>query len=246
MLIPVSYADAAGTATATFAFSSRSIEVKQADSANLCAADSTRGETLSYQEAFGTQRKWKAIFQRKLARANQCFTYKFGEKSLGQYQFRLELESQGRKVALTGIKRLEVFGPVSLLQFQNSVGFGCGNNNPVSSGGHLYQTFCDYGNPAQSQSGARSSCRSMTVSFIATDDKSGVNPDAGTATVQIQQSTLNPQNFTFADNTLTAENIQLDGSQFQLNFSDSNASSYEGLYLVSSGTADCYTLTGAV
>jgi hypothetical protein len=84
----------------------------------------------------------------------------------------------------------------------------------------------------------------MSLSLIATDDTNGSQPNAGTASVQFQQSTLNAQNFTFADNTLTAINIKLDGSQIQMNYSDTNSNAR--LYMVSTGTADCYTLTGAI
>lgn len=247
--IPVGGAGAA-TGNAHFTFSNRMVEVNQRVDAQLCASNGAKGDVVSYQEAFGTHRRWKAIFQRRMSTSNQCFQYGFAEKSLGQYQFRLELLSRGKKIALTGLKRLDVFGPIPLLQLQNSVGFGCGGgSNAVSSGGHLYQSFCNYqsSNSFSSgsyRSGSRSSCRSMTLSLIATDDTSGVSPNAGTATLQIQQSTLNPQNFTFADDTLTAEKIQLDGSQFQLDFSDTNTNA--NLYVVSTGTADCYTLTGAI
>ncbi len=249
VLVPMGSASASA-ASANFGFSNRMVEVNQSLTANLCASSAAKGDVLSYQEAFGTHRRWKAIFQRKLTAANQCVQYGFAERSLGQYQFRLELVARGKKLALTGLKRLDVFGPISILQFQNSVGFGCGGgSNAVSSGGHLYQSFCNYSssgsfNSGSYRSGSRSSCRSMTLSLIATDDPSGVSPTPGTATLQIQQSTLNPQNFTFADDTLTAENIQLDGSQFQLNFSDTNTNA--NLYVVSTGTADCYTVTGAL
>jgi len=241
-LIPAVNASAS-VPLASFTFSSRSLEISQSVTANLCASRGSRGDVLSYQEAFGTHRRWSAIYQKKLTRSTQCFSYTYAEKSQGQYQFRLELVSNGRKLSLSGLKRLDVFGPISILQFRNSVGFNCDGSSPVSSGGHLYQTFCSFQAGNSYRSGARSSCRSMTLSLIATDDTSGANPGGGTATLQIQQSTLNAQNLVFADDTLTAETIQLDGSQFQLNFSDTNGNAY--LYLVSTGTADCYTVTGA-
>ena len=241
-LFPITSASAANP-VARMNFSTSSIEVGQTTSANLCETGGVKGEILSYQEAFGTHSRWVAIFHSKLTKRSQCFTYTYSEKVQGLYQFRLEILSKGRKVSLTGLKRLYVFAPISVLELNKTVGMGCTDNGtPLSSGGHLYQTFCSY-QYSTTRSGSINSCRSMTLSFIATDDSTGTNTQPGSVTLQILQSTLNAQNFNFPDDALTAENIQLDGSQFQLNFSDTNSNAV--LYVVSTGSADCYTVTGA-
>jgi len=135
-----------------------------------------------------------------------------------------------------------------MLELNNTVGLGCqgnkGDGTSMASGGHLYQFYCQItswaGNTWTNYD--ETSCRSMTVGLVASTDPTGENSSPGSATLEVEQSTLNAQTFTFPDNELTTETIQLDGSQLQFEYTDTNK--WSVLYFINQGTADCDTPTG--
>ena len=136
----------------SISFSASKVEVHQGTTITLCDHQTKNKTVLALDEAFGTKSVWRTIYDASVTPRLNCVVHAIKEASLGKYSFRLQLLRGGQVVLRTSPLSLEVFGSISILELQNSVGLGCetgigGIDNPasLSIGGRLYTDFCGLG-----------------------------------------------------------------------------------------------------
>jgi len=203
--------------------------------------------------AEGTTQAWHIINQRLDIAASGCVAWNIVAGTLGATSYRVVLIGSGVTNAVSGDVTLTVFGPISTATFFQSE-LGC-NSGTVSNGSFVYPEYCaefasaDASSPSVSAFNKPTTCRSLTLSLMGTDQSSGDTSDTNVDTFEVIQASLAPQTFAFPANQVTSVTIQLDGSAASLQTWDSAPNNYnyaEYIYELQSpsSTADCSTLSG--
>ena len=92
----------------------------------------------------------------------------------------------------------------------------------MAANGHVYATLGYLGAGDNSFSASRNTCKWMTLRLLSTDSNAGDPHSGGTSTLQVNQYSLDPRSVTFPDNVLTTWRVPLDGSIFQLVYTNTN------------------------
>ncbi len=230
----------------SLSFSNAAPEQHVKISAKVCTARADRGWKALVEEQEGTAKAWRAIGRGVLARATGCITIPVNSGTMGSYKTRALVESGTKVEATTPDKPLKVYRHVGASVLVHNVfeGANCGENESgtVTTSGHTLPFVFSLCSGDNLQAAGLTSCRSMTFQVVSTDSASGDPSSPGTSTLQLTQARLNEQNNTFNDNHITSWVLRLDGSQWELTYTNTNESA---LYFLTSGTwADCTTPTG--
>jgi hypothetical protein len=191
-----------------------------------------------------------------VARANYGIRYSTGchvwflpTSQIGPHQYRGYIHRGTSVLAASRILTEVTYGPISGTQYlvhvalDRNVGL-----SEVSNGVELFNYFAVWpGSPSTPFAltiPERSTCRSLTLLFLSTDDVYGDVDSKGKSTVILQQGSFSPQSFTFHDNALASKRFVLDGAPGKFTFTNTNSSN---LYLlVPNSSADCWTANANV
>ena len=238
----------------TVTFSNSAPEQSTPISATVCWSQARRGEVIELDAAAGLHQVWRAIDRYTARTASGCKPWSLNSGGIGSHPFRADVRLRNRVIVNGPSARLQTFGPINAATFFSSE-FGCSNGGTVSTGTHTYGYFCSMSVGTSSASSPNAwtfqhstTCRSITLAMVATDDSGGDTSSSGTETVNLIQSSLDPQVVSFGDNQVQTSTFQLDGSTGQIEgwgLSDSNSNNFNAIFFIANGsTADCSSLSG--
>jgi hypothetical protein len=214
-----------------------------------CWVNAQRGDTIELDEQSSSTLTWKAVTHKTIGIAKGCTVWARTSGAIGNYPYRVEVR-HGRSILKVSPATLErTFGAVSAASFFVAE-FGCQGSGTVSTGAKSYSYFCSLNAGPQSQSDLvtfprASTCRSLTLSMVATGNAAGNPADHATMVVEIQQDNA-VQSAIFADNELENFTYHLDSHTAALNIWDNQANSDgDAVYFLTTGsTAICSSRTG--
>jgi len=201
----------------------------------------------------GTLHVWKVTNQRIGIPTSGCVSWNILAGPIGLNSYRIILTGHGVTTSISNVINLTTFGPISVATLINSEfgSYNCNGNGTVSNGTNIYPTFCRlYGGSATSPNvttfSQPTTCRSMTLSVMGTNNSSGNAADTNVDTFEVIQSSLNPQTFTFPANQVQTFTVNLDGSKGAIQTWSGTYDTFERFYLLSSAgsMADCSSLSG--
>jgi hypothetical protein len=211
----------------------------------VCVAHAARGWIVRLQEAQGWGHVWRTVEDFGSPLATGCVEVGMSSGAMGLKPFRAQLLDGRALRRQTPVKNLEVFGviPGSAFFAQPDSPYLNTYWKAVSANNHVYATLGYLASGASSFSGATNTCKWVTLTLVSTDSDAGDPHSGGTSTFEIKQYSLDERSVTFPDNRLQRWRVGLDGSIFQLAYSNSNR--YSSAYVLSNGTtADCFSPTG--
>lgn len=211
----------------------------------VCVAHAARGWRVRLQEAQGWDHVWRTVVHYRSPLATNCVEVGMSSGGIGLKPFRAQL-LEGRSLRRqTPVKNLRVYGVIPGSVFFSQVHSPYLNTyfKAVSANGHVYGTLGYIASGGSAFSGGPTTCRWLTLNLVSTDNDAGDAHSGGVSTMGIKQYTLDEQSVTFPDNQLQTWRVNLDGSIFQLQYSNTNP--YSSGYVLTVGTdADCYSPTG--
>jgi len=240
-----SSAVAPGSPSLTFFFTQPGPQQHTRIGVKVCVANAARGWLVRLQEAQGWGHVWRTVEDFRSPLATSCVEVGISSGAIGLKPFRAQLLDGRILRRQTPVKDLRVFGviPGSVFFAQPHSPYLNTYWKAVSANGHVYATLGYMPSGDSSFSGGSNTCKWLTFNLPSTDDASGDPHSGGTSTLGIKQYSLDQQYVSFADNQLQTWRARLDGSIFQLVYS--NANPYSSVYVLTQGTsADCYSATG--
>jgi hypothetical protein len=211
----------------------------------VCVGHAARGWLVRLQEAEGRGHVWRTVLQYRSPLANDCVWTEMSSGSRGLKPFRAQLVARSMIKQQTPVKDLRVYGLVAGTVFFNQPHSPYLNTywKAVAANGHVYGSLGRIDAGDSSFSSGQNTCKWLVVKLLSTDNHAGDPKSYGVSTFGIDQYSLDPQSVTFPDNQLTTWGMRLDGSIFELLYS--NTDKYSSGYVLTVGTkADCYTATG--
>lgn len=217
--------------------------------ATACWTNAQRGEVVELDVQSTSTLLWKAVAHATIHVAKGCDAWARTSGALGKYPYRVDVRRGSSVVAMSSVTLERTFGTISGASFFKGE-FGCQGGGTVSTGSQTYNYFCSLSAGPKSQSDyitfpLATTCRSLTLSMVATGNAKGNPADASTVVVEIQQDN-NTQPAIFADNVLESFTYHLDAHAAALNIWDSpgNSDGDAAYFLTSGSTAICSSSTG--
>ncbi len=203
-------------------------------------------------EAVGTGGlTWSVASRFALRRRAGCQAVHLRAGVLGRYSLRALVVASGRTMAVSAPRSLLAYGTVSADAFWYAE-FGCGESTlTVSNGQHSFSAFCQLSagrgaaHPSSAQFRTPTTCRSMTLTYLGTDNPPGDIGDTSVDTLSVLQSRTPVQTSTFNANVVTTSTFALDGSPATISTWNNRGDFSESIYVLSTGSsAQCWTPTG--
>jgi hypothetical protein len=217
--------------------------------ATACWTNARRGEVVELDVQSSATLSWKAVAHATIHAANGCETWARTSGALGKYPYRTDVRRGRSIVGMSSVSLERTFGTISAASFFKGE-FGCQGGGTVSTGSQTYDYFCSLSAGPKSQSDyvtfpLATTCRSLTLSMVATGNAKGNPADTSTVVVEIQQDN-NTQPAIFTDNELETFTYHLDGHAAALNIWDSpgNSDGDAAYFLTSGSSAICSSSTG--
>ena len=194
---------------------------------------------------------WALAARFALGRGAGCHAVHLRAGVLGRYGLRALVVAGGRTLAISAPRSLLAYGTVSADAFLYAE-FGCGDATmTVSNGQHSFSAFCQLSaargaaHPSSAQFASPTTCRSMTLTYLGTDNPPGDIGDTSVDTLAVLQSRTPVQTSTFNANVVTTTTFALDGSPVTINAWNNRGDFSESVYILSTGSsAQCWTPTG--
>ena len=194
---------------------------------------------------------WSVRARRALGHPAGCTTMAVVTGSLGAYDLRFAVLARGHLAALSPLRVLHVYGTINAAALLYAE-FGCGGSTmTVSDGVHSFSADCRLSagrgasQPSVAQFRHPTTCRSMTLSLLGTDNPPGDLGDQSVDTLSVLQSNLPVASSTFDANRVTTVTIALDGSAATIDTSNNQGDFSESIYVLATGsTAQCWTPMG--
>jgi hypothetical protein len=154
--------------------------------------------------------------------------------AMGQYSFRVVIESDGTEVSASDTVAVDAYGNVPLVPFNNGGG-------TVQVGNRLFsytdqQGAGGYPRYEQNQAWTSSTCRSITMVF---GGDTNVQQFGETVYLEFVQTSSDPVYASVPSGALKSVTVPLDGGPLYI-----NTSSTEGNNVVFAATGSCYTPSG--
>jgi hypothetical protein len=215
----------------------------------VCWVNAPRGDSVELDEQSSSSLLWKAVSHATVSSAKGCVVWARTSGAIGQYPYRAEVRHAKSVVGTSSVTLERTFGTISGASF--FVGeFGCQGGGSVSTGTQTYNYFCSLSAGPKAQSDFISfpratTCRSLTLSMVATGDASGNPADHSTMVVEIQQDNT-VQSAIFTDNELENFTYHLSSHAAALNIWDSpgNSDGDSTYFLTNGSSAVCSSRTG--
>lgn len=233
--------------------SSHTPERSQKFIGSACWSGAKMGEIIQLEVGVGTKLRWRPIQRSRVTTVSGCVSWKLSGGSFGPHQYVEQVLEAGRVIAKSRVAHIVTYGQISVNTFFQSV-LGCTNTGTVSTVTNVYPYICSFrtgGYSASSQNvhnfQSKSTCRSLTVTVVGTDNSNGDPNSQGTETLQLIQSATNPQTVSFSDNQLVTETFTLDGSQGNFQDWSTGAQPFYAqntIFFLAKGTADCSSISG--
>ncbi|MGC8499467.1 MAG: hypothetical protein ACP5OV_08260 [Acidimicrobiales bacterium] len=194
---------------------------------------------------------WAVTSRFALREASGCEGLHLRAGVLGRWGLRAVVVARGRTVAVSGARSLLDYGTVSADAFWYAE-FGCGDSTlTVSNGQHSFSAFCQLSagrgasQPSSAQFRMATTCRSMTLTYLGTDNPPGDIGDTSVDTLSVLQSRTPVQTSTFDANVVTTSTFALDGSPVTISTWNNRGDFSESIYVIGAGSsAQCWTPTG--
>ena len=237
------------SAAASLTLSSRQVEMHTPLTLSACVAKISKESKAEIQEAEGTGHVWHVVYFRTVPRGSTCFSSVLQLSSFGITPFRVVAYSGTKLVAVSLTETTTAFGPISVQVYLDHIGSG-GWDSPGTdlTPGHTYATIGEMQDSAGGTpwtANVKTSCRSLTLSMVMSSNNLSY-PDQGTATLSIQQNSLNEQTTpSFPDEQPYSFTFKLDGSISSWIYVDTDNRGW-ALYFLPGTTADCSTPTGVL
>jgi hypothetical protein len=241
-------------------FSNSAPEQSTSISATVCWSRARSGEVVELDAATGLHHVWRVVGRYTTRTASGCEPWSLSSGAIGSHPFRSDVRLHNRVIVNGPAANLRTFGTIDAATFFSSE-FGCTDSGTVSTGSHTYGYFCDMNTGYYLASGPNAwtfrhstTCRSITLAMVATDDSHGDVSSFGTETLDVIQNSLDPQVVSFGDNQVQTSTFHLDGSAGQIEgwgLGDSNHESFSNylwnnrvFFIANGSTADCSSLSG--
>jgi hypothetical protein len=217
--------------------------------ATACWTNAQRGDVVELDVQSPSTLLWKVVDHAPVSAAKGCEVWARTSGTIGKYPYRSDIRHGRSVVGLSPVSLERTFGTISAESFFKGE-FGCQGGGMVSTGSQSYSYFCSLSAGPKSQSDfitfpLATTCRSLTLSMVATGNVKGNPADNSTVVVEIQQDN-NTQPAIFADNVLENFTYHLDSHAAALNIWDSpgNSDGDAAYFLTSGSTAICSSSTG--
>lgn len=215
----------------------------------VCWSNAVSGDTVSLEEESTTSLSWRVVTKATISTSSGCKEWSRSTGKIGEFPYRGEVRQGSSVVAKSGVETDHTFGTISATTFFMSE-LGCQGGGTVSTGAQTYQYFCTLsaGSKASSNYDAflhPTTCRSLTLRMIATDNSKGSPTDTSNVVVEIQQSGQT-QPAIFGANDIENFTYHLNGSAGALNvWASAGFTPGEAVYFLTSGsTAVCASASG--
>jgi hypothetical protein len=217
--------------------------------ATACWTNAQRGDVVELDVQSPSTLLWKVVAHAPVTTVKGCDVWARTSGAIGKYPYRADVR-HGRAVeGMSPVSLERTFGTISAESFFKGE-FGCQGGGTVSTGSQTYNYFCSLSAGPKSQSDfitfpLATTCRSLTLSMVATGNAKGDPADSSTVVVEIQQDN-NTQPAIFTDNVLENFTYHLDSHAAALNIWDSpgNSDGDAAYFLTSGSTAICSSRTG--
>jgi hypothetical protein len=216
---------------------------------SVCWVNAQRGDVVELDEQSSSTLLWKAVSHEVVTTARGCEALMRLSGPIGRYPYRAEVLHGKSVLGASSVTVERTFGTISAASFFGGE-FGCQGGGTVSTGVETYNYFCSLRAGSKSQSDyvafpRPTTCRSLTLSMIATGDVNGNPADHSTMVVEIQQDNT-VQSAIFTDNELENFTYHLSSHAAALNIWDSpgNSDGDSAFFLSNGSTAICSSRTG--
>jgi hypothetical protein len=214
-----------------------------------CWSNAASGDTVNLDEESTSTLSWVAVAKHEISASHGCKVWSRPSGTIGEYPYRAQLR-QGHSVLDTSKTRTDrTFGTISAMAFFISE-FGCQGGGTVSTGTQSYNYFCTLSAGPKASSNFNmflhpTTCRSLTLRMIGTDDSKGSPSDTSNLVVEVIQSG-SPQPAIFGANDIDTFTYHLNGTMSALNVwaTPGNVPGEAVYFLTQGSTAVCSTATG--
>ncbi len=234
-------------------FSNTTPEKNQKVTATACWSNTSVGEVVELDAGLGTKLKWRPIQRFRVTTPSGCHAWNVSTGTYGLHQFIVRTYAKKKVVAKGRISHFVTYGAVPVGTFFQSI-FQCWGLGTVSNGTNVYPEGCNFntGNysassPNVTNFASKTTCRSITVNMLATDNFGGDTNSVGSEYFDLIQATSSPQILNFGDNQVITHTFTLDGSAANVEtwgVGDSNNLYYNRISILSTGSADCSSPSG--
>ncbi len=244
-------ASAATGPTTSFDLSSTAASLNARVRVNLCWSNAPAKAAIALERQRAGASAWAVVIRRAITREAGCVATSTSVDAMGHFLYRTQVVIGRRALRTSAVRSLYAYGTISAnsLFFAQ---FGCGSSTAtVSDGVNSYQYFCQLSagrtstQPSEAVFKANTSCRSLTLRLLGTDNAPGDIGDTSIDSLNLTQSTLSPHPVSFNANTVTTATFALDGSPATLQTWNNRGDFNESVYVLSTGSsASCWTPTG--
>jgi hypothetical protein len=214
-----------------------------------CWTNAQRGDVVELDVQSSSTLSWKTVTHATIDATKGCEVWSRTAGAIGRYPYRTDVRHGRSVLAVSSVTLERTYGTISAEAFFKGE-FGCQGGGTVSTGTQTYNYFCSLSAGPKAQSDyvtfpLATTCRSLTLSMVATGNAKGNPADNSTVVVEIQQDN-NTQPAIFADNVLENFTYHLDGHAAALNIWDSpgNSDGDVTYFLTSGSSAICSSSTG--
>jgi hypothetical protein len=222
---------------------STSIQVK------VCWSNAAGGDTVDLDEESTATLSWTLISKQQISKSKGCKVWARPSGKIGDFPYRGEVRQGHSLLDTSPIETDRTFGTISAGAFFTSE-FGCQGAGTVSSGTQTYDYFCTLSAGPRATSNFNTflhptTCRSLTLRMIATDNAKGSPTDKSNLVVEVIQGG-SAQPAVFGANDLETFTYHLNGSVSALNVwaTPGNVLGEAVYFLTQGSTAVCSTTTG--
>jgi hypothetical protein len=215
----------------------------------VCWSNAKRGDVVELDEQSPSTLSWRAVDHATIHTGTGCDSWARTSGSIGKYLYRGDVHLGRSVLGMTPVVLERTYGTISAAAFFTAE-WGCQGGGSVSTGTQSYAYFCSLNAGPEAQSdyltfSRPTTCRSLTLSMVATGDVNGNPADHSTMVVEIQQDNL-VQPALFVDNTLKSFTYHLDDHAAALNIWDSpgNSDGDAAYFLTNGSTASCSSRAG--
>jgi hypothetical protein len=214
-----------------------------------CWTSARRGDVVELKVQSSSSLLWRAVTHATINATKGCEVWVRSAGSIGKYPYRVDVRRGPSVVGTSPVTLERTFGTISGASFFKGE-FGCQGGGTVSTGTQTYDYFCSLSAGPKAQSDyitfpLATTCRSLTLSMVATGDAKGNPSDKSTVVVEIQQDN-NTQPAIFTDNVVENFTYHLDSHAAALNIWDSpgNSDGDVAYFLTTGSTAICSSNSG--
>jgi hypothetical protein len=233
----------------TVKLSTSSPGIAKAIQIKVCWSDAARGDTVNLDEESTASLSWVVVSKEEVSTSSGCKVWSRSSGKIGEYPYRAAVRQGHSTLDTSAIETDRTFGTISAMAFFSSE-FGCQGGGTVTAGTEAYQYFCELSAGPQATSDYNSflhptTCRSLSLRMIATDNPKGSPSDTSNLVVEVVQGG-STQPAIFGANDIENFTYHLSGAVSALNVwaTPGNVPGEAVYFLAPGSTAVCSSASG--